>query len=78
MSRAAHDFKRTNLTRAILAVRKAGLQPTQAQIDKDGKITVTWAKDGDAPEPADAADDLYASMPMPRRCWLSCRGSECP
>ncbi|MGY3443712.1 hypothetical protein [Bradyrhizobium sp. USDA 4473] len=43
MSHAAHDFKRTNLTRAILAVQKAGLQPTHAQIDKDGKITIALA-----------------------------------
>ncbi len=45
MSRARLLFKESDVTRAVKAVRKAGLDVTRVEIDQDGKIVVTVKSD---------------------------------
>jgi hypothetical protein len=50
-------FKKTDVTRAIAAVRAAGIEPARVEVDKEGKITVVPRKPGDLGSD-EASDDL--------------------
>jgi hypothetical protein len=40
MSRGAHTFKQTDITKAIKAAVKAGVKDWRVEIDRDGKIVI--------------------------------------
>jgi hypothetical protein len=46
MSRAAHEFKQTNVVKALKAARTAGLDVHRFEIDRAGKIVVITGKPG--------------------------------
>ena len=48
MSKGKWPFKKTDVTRAVEAVVKAGKVVERVEIDRDGKIVITIAKAGDA------------------------------
>ncbi len=47
MSRAPLPFKESDVTRAVKAVRKAGLDVAQVKISPDGQIVVIVKSDGE-------------------------------
>jgi hypothetical protein len=52
MSRRAAKFSQTDVTRAIRAAVKAGLNVTGYRIDDEGRIEVSCGEPSPAPEPS--------------------------
>jgi hypothetical protein len=50
MSRAAHTFKQADVTKALKAAVKAGIDVGRVEIDRDGKIIVIVAEPAGAPD----------------------------
>jgi hypothetical protein len=56
MGRAASNFRQTDVARAILAAKAAGLAVQRVEI-QDGKIVVVTAPDGSMAAPAHQGDE---------------------
>ncbi len=54
MSRAPHTFRQSDLTRAVRAVVKAGLEVARVTVDAEGQIAVIMVHEDD--DPAQARD----------------------
>jgi hypothetical protein len=53
VSRGPHTFRQGDLTRAIKAVRAAGVPVAKVEVDRDGKIIVVAGKPSENPAPAE-------------------------
>jgi len=53
MSRGPHSFKQGDVTRAIKAVRAAGVEVLRVEVDKAGKIVVVTAGKGENQAPTE-------------------------
>jgi hypothetical protein len=53
MSRGPYSFKQRDMTRAVRAVRAAGVEVARVEVDKAGKIIVVTGKPSENPVPAD-------------------------
>lgn len=58
MARCACTFKQQDLTRALRGARAAGFTVQRAEIDKSGKIVVTFAGEGPSSPPDDLDREL--------------------
>jgi hypothetical protein len=48
MSRGQQTFKQSDVTKAVRATVKAGIEVARVEIDKDGKIAIVTARSEDA------------------------------
>jgi hypothetical protein len=58
MARGPSTFKINDVTRAITAARKAGLNPVAVEVASDGRIKVIGGRSGDAPPFAADSDTV--------------------
>jgi len=63
MSRSQSTFRQTDLTRAIKAVRNAGVEVARAEIAKDGKIIIIIG------ETAGSSTDIESTADDELDCW---------
>jgi hypothetical protein len=54
MSRGPHTFRQADMTRALRAVRNAGIEVLRVEVDKAGRIVVVTAKQGENPGPLES------------------------
>ena len=53
MSRGPHTFRQGDVTRAVRAVRAAGVEVLRVEVDKTGRIVVVTGKPEENPAPAE-------------------------
>lgn len=58
MSRGSSTFKQTDLKRAVLAMRAAGLEVRRAEVEPSGKIILITGKPGSRDTEANEWDDV--------------------
>jgi hypothetical protein len=51
MSRGPHTFRQGDVTRAVRAVRAAGVEVQRVEVDRTGKIIVVTGKPSENPAP---------------------------
>ena len=66
MSRAPSTFRQQDVTRAVKAVRRAGVEIARVEVDKSGKIVII-------PVSACAVLDVKDSTPLDE--WMASNGS---
>ena len=59
MGRKRCVFRERDVTRAVKAVSKAGVEVARVEIDKDGKIIVFVGKPGESAKQANEWDEVY-------------------